>query len=396
MNKTEIFKVSEITQKIKQTLELNFFSIQIEGEISNYRPSSAGHVYFTLKDNDASIQAVMFNNKASQLNFTPKDGMQVLVSGNISVYAARGNYQIICNSMEEFGVGRILAMLEERKQRLQRLGHFDKKREIPKNPSRIAVITSPTGAAVQDIINIATRRSLGIEIKVLPAIVQGAEAAKTVVSQIRYANKHKLADVIIIARGGGSVEDLLPFSEEIVVNEIYNSEIPTISAIGHEIDFALSDFAADLRAPTPSAAAELVTEESDNLVLQIKQFKQEIINSLETKINNARLILNSISTKEMLRNYNLLIAEKRQTIDITRDKILSTYTNLLKSKRQNLNLAFNIIEANCPQNILKKGYAIISDEKGKTIKASGDTKLGAIINIQLKEGKLKSEIKEII
>ncbi|HPO03165.1 MAG TPA: exodeoxyribonuclease VII large subunit, partial [Treponemataceae bacterium] len=272
MNGERPVKISEITAIIKEILEGSFPSVLLEGEISNYRPSSTGHLYFTLKDDSSSISAVMFKGRSRQLAFVPRDGMLVRAKGSISVYEARGTYQIIIDSMEQAGTGDILRLLEERKQRLAREGLFDEKRKrpIPFFPERIAVITSPTGAAVRDIVQILRRRNPAIHIVILPASVQGSEAPESLARQIETANRFAMADLIIIGRGGGSLEDLLPFSDESVVRSIAASKIPVISAVGHETDWSLSDLAADVRAPTPSAAAELASPLAEDILDTIR------------------------------------------------------------------------------------------------------------------------------
>jgi exodeoxyribonuclease VII large subunit len=270
-----IFTVSQITSLIKEILEASFNNITLEGEISNWRPSAAGHIYFTLKDSDSQIKAVIFRGAASKLSFSPKDGNKVRCKGRLSVYAPQGNYQIIVTSMELAGQGNILQMLEDRKKKLAAEGLFDsnRKKNLPMFPKTIGVVTSPTGAAIRDILNVSKRRNPTININILPAIVQGDGAAQTIVKMIELANFYELCDVLIIGRGGGSLEDLLPFSEESVVRAIANSKIPTISAVGHEIDWAISDFAADRRAPTPSAAAEMAVPLLGDIQQQLTYYK---------------------------------------------------------------------------------------------------------------------------
>ena len=239
--------VTQLTNLIKNMLENSFQNILLKGEISNFKPSSAGHLYFSLKDADAQISAVMFRGSASNLTFQPKDGTMVQARGKISVYAPRGNYQLIIISMEKAGTGNIMEMIEQRKRKLAAEGLFDsaRKRTLPYFPKTVGIVTSPGGAALRDILNIRKRRNDKVEIIVLPSLVQGDTAAPTIVNMIQIANRHKLCDVLIVGRGGGSLEDLLPFSEESVVRAIAASEIPVVSAVGHEIDWALSDFAAD-------------------------------------------------------------------------------------------------------------------------------------------------------
>lgn len=292
-----VLSVGALTNLIKNSLETSFSSVSVEGEVSGAKISSSGHLYFSLKDRDALIQAVMFKFRLSGLDFELVDGIKVIARGGVSVYAARGQYQLIVQSMKKAGIGDILAMLEERKQRLSAEGLFDQanKKPLPAYPSRVAVVTSPSGAAIRDIINVLSRRNAGIDVLLLPAPVQGDEAAGIIAARIRQANRLRLADVLIVGRGGGSPEDLLAFSDEEVVRAIAASDIPVISAVGHEIDWALSDFAADLRAPTPSAAAELVAESREILLSEVEQFGGALKSSILARIEYARLSLGIFS-----------------------------------------------------------------------------------------------------
>ena len=264
----KVFSVSEINSLLKDMLENSFPQICIEGELSNYRPNSSGHLYFTLKDEASQISAVMFRSAAAYLDFVPKDGTKVQCTGRLTVYPARGNYQILITKMTVSGEGAILKMIEERKRRLAAEGLFDeaKKKPLPPFPQTIGIITSPTGAALRDILQIMRRRNKCVSAIVFPSLVQGDGAAESIVHQIKNANNLKKCDVLIVGRGGGSLEDLLPFSDESVVRAIADSNIPVISAVGHEIDWALSDFAADKRAPTPSAAAELTVPQLSDIL----------------------------------------------------------------------------------------------------------------------------------
>ena len=294
-----VFSVSQITDLIKEILETSFRTITIEGEISNWRPSAAGHIYFTLKDNNAQIKAVIFRGAAMRLNFRPKDGDKVRCTGSLSVYAPQGNYQIIVNTMEIAGAGNILQMLEERKRKLAAEGLFDEKRKkpLPPFPRTIGVVTSPTGAAIRDILNVTKRRNPGMNIIVLPAIVQGEGAAQTICKMIEIANFYQLCDVLIVGRGGGSLEDLLPFSEESVVRAVAASRIPTISAVGHEIDWALCDYSADRRAPTPSAAAEMAVPLLADIKQDLADYKSSLYDSIKQRTEKTRLLVNRLIRK---------------------------------------------------------------------------------------------------
>ncbi|MDR1239992.1 MAG: exodeoxyribonuclease VII large subunit [Treponema sp.] len=294
--------VSELTGLIRASLEGAFSSVVVEGELSNCRPSSTGHLYFTLKDAGASISAVMFKNRLRSLAFEPKDGILLRVRGSVSVYPPRGSYQIVCEEMEQAGAGEILALLEKRKRDLAAEGLFDeeRKRPIPRFPSVVGVVSSPTGAAVRDILNVLGRRAGGIRVIILPAPVQGNDAAPIIARRIRQANQWKLADVLIVGRGGGALEDLLPFSDEAVVRAVAASAIPVVSAVGHEIDWALSDFAADLRAHTPSAAAEMVSENREAALEAIRDLGRNIRDGMQARLERARLLVKPFSLEDLL------------------------------------------------------------------------------------------------
>ena len=309
--------VSELTSLIKNTLECSFFGLTVEGEISGFRPASTGHWYFSLKDQGAVIGCCMWRSTIPRVAFKPKDGMKVVVTGALSVFEPRGTYQIICTSMKVAGEGDILAMLEERKRRYDSLGYFDesKKKPIPRRPGRVAVITSPTGAALQDILQITGRRNKGLDIIILPAIVQGADAAISIATRIREVNDFALADVMIVGRGGGSIEDLLPFSEECVIEAIHESQIPVISAVGHEIDWAISDYVADLRAPTPSAAAELVCESSIDQMEKVNQLRADMTEAVVAKLNAVKLRLASFSPENAKAQLENRLNRRRMQLD---------------------------------------------------------------------------------
>lgn len=387
-----VFSVSQITDLIKGILENSFRSVKIEGEISNWRPSAAGHIYFTLKDNNAQIKAVIFRNAAYKLAFKPKDGDKVRCTGSLSVYAPQGNYQIIINTMELAGTGNILQMLEERKKKLAAEGLFDseKKKALPLYPKTIGVVTSPTGAAIRDILNVSKRRNPNINITVLPAIVQGEEAAQTIVKMIEIANFYKLCDVLIVGRGGGSLEDLLPFSEESVVRAIAASKIPTISAVGHEIDWALCDYAADQRAPTPSAAAEMAVPILSDIQQNITFYKNDLYNSIKQKIEKTRLMIKSFNPQNFevqFRNIqqpllNRYAYAKENLVKDMHDKIKDLRTRILNNK--------TILENASPDTILQRGYSMVTDEEGKIIRNADQVSSGSKIIVKPAQGSLKA------
>ena len=305
-----IYSVSEITQLIKTTLEDGFPWITIKGEISNFRPSSTGHWYFSLKDVDAVISVVMFRGRLDGVHFSPADGVLVKATGSVSVYAKRGSYQLICESLVKAGEGDILAMLEELKRKLAAEGLFDldRKKKLPLFPSRIAVVTSPTGAAVRDILRILRRRNAGVSVVILPTPVQGDGADERIARAIELANRHALGEVIIVGRGGGSLEDLLPFSSERVVRAIAASDLPVISAVGHETDVTLSDLAADIRAPTPSAAAEMVAAPRAELLAQVGGLRSMLERDMRQRLERVRLLLGQFVSENLERNVRIFLS----------------------------------------------------------------------------------------
>ncbi len=393
----QTYSVYEITLQIKELLESGFGYVSIEGEISNFRPSAAGHLYFTLKDEKASIQAVMFKGKTRSLSFVPKDGMTVKAEGAISVYEQRGSYQIIIEEMSLAGEGNILKMLEERKKKLAAEGIFDseRKKPLPYFPKRIAVITSPTGAAVRDIINVVKRRNEKIGIVVLPAIVQGEEAAPVLIRQLKIADEKNLGDLIILGRGGGSLEDLLPFSDEELVRAIAACKTPVISAVGHEIDWALSDFAADMRAPTPSAAAELAAPILNDIMYSIAVNREDLTQNIENRIERIRLMLNNFKPDSLELRFRNIQQPLLARFDNAKEEILSAMQDRCKEFRQRLLVLNKILEGANPQGILDRGYSIVRNaETGKTIRSFSQVKEGENLLIQPSKGKIEAEVKK--
>jgi exodeoxyribonuclease VII large subunit len=396
-NEPRSYKISEITQLVRGLLEREFSDISVEGEISNFKPASSGHYYFSLKDNDAVLSCVMFRNRIEHIDFTPKDGMLVKARGGISVYPKRGNYQLICETLAIAGTGDILAMLEERKKRLAKEGLFDsaRKKKLPMFPERVGVVTSPTGAAIRDIIHVLRRRNSVNHIIVLPTPVQGDEAAPAIADQIRIANLHRMADVLIVGRGGGSLEDLLPFSDEIVVRAIAASEIPVISAVGHEIDVTLSDLAADVRAPTPSAAAEIVCAPRDELLKRVLDVTSVMQRILGHKIEQIKMILARFEPDHIERTFRIYIQPILQRFDDFKEAILLRMNEIVKHQSHRLEILSNKINAFSPLAILEKGYAVVTLEKtGKVINDSDKVSIGDTVDIRVCKGRMRSEIKE--
>lgn len=389
--------VSQLTDLIKEFLESSFPDLTIEGEISNYRPSSTGHIYFTLKDDKAAISAVMFKTRSKSLTFTPQDGMKVKVTGSLSVYAQRGSYQIIVNSMEELGTGNILQLLEERKKRLAMEGLFDSenKKSLPFFPLKIGVVTSPTGAALRDILQIVQRRNKLVSVTVLPCPVQGNDAAPYIAQQIKTANEFNLADVLIVGRGGGSLEDLLPFSEEEVVRAVAASEIPVISAVGHEIDWALSDFAADVRAPTPSAAAELAVPLLSEVKETIERSSNELIRGISTKIDNYKILVKSFSPENLELRFRSIEQPLLQRFEDAKDSLILSMNDLLTQRKQQLKIATNTLEQISPKTILERGYSLVFDEKGNIVKNANQVKPDSKIIVNPAKGKIFANVESL-
>ena len=395
------FTVSELTALIRAAIENNFGSVIVEGELSNCRPSSTGHLYFTLKDAGASISGIMFRNKMALLRFEPKDGMLLRVRGSLSVYAQRGTYSIVAEEMELAGQGEILAMLEQRKKKLAAEGLFDdsRKKRIPLFPKTIGVVSSPTGAAVRDILNILSRRSGGLEVIILPAPVQGNEAAGIIARRIEQANFWNLADVLIVGRGGGSLEDLLPFSEESVVRAIAASRIPVISAVGHEIDWALSDYAADLRAPTPSAAAELVSDDREKTAEKVTSMETNIIASMEAKLEKIRLSLKPFNPEDLEYRFRSILQPVLVRFDDAKEALLLNLNAKVEDLFHRLDLASTALETASPLKILERGYSVVTfadagKKNGVVVRRSRDVRKGDSLKIRLMEGEINAEAGE--
>lgn len=388
----QVFSVSQITQLISEVLQATFRTITIEGEISNWRPSSAGHVYFTLKDKDAQISAVMFKGSTYHLNFSPKDGDKVRCTGSISVYAPRGSYQIIVSKMEQAGAGNLLQMLEERKKKLLAAGYFDEdhKKSLPRFPKTIGVVTSPTGAAIKDILNVRNERNKNVNIIVLPAIVQGEGADKTIVKMIEIANFYELCDVLIVGRGGGSLEDLLPFSEESVVKAVYDSKIPVISAVGHEIDWAICDYAADRRAATPTQAAQFAIPELSEIKRNITLLKQESYTTIQQKIENTRLLIKSFNPDSMEIRFRNIQQPLLNRFAQAKEGLVTNLNEKIKELRQQIKNNVTILENASPQTILDRGYSMVTTENGKVIRSYEEVKTDEKIIIKPAMGAIQA------
>jgi exodeoxyribonuclease VII large subunit len=389
--------VSELTSLIKQHLEENFPVLTVEGEISNYRPSSTGHLYFTLKDEKAAISCMMFQSQRRNLRFKMEDGMLLRVRGRLSVYALRGTYSIICDEIELAGQGEILAMLEDRKRRLAAEGLFDEERKkpLPRFPQTVGVVSSPTGAAVRDILNILGRRAAGVRVIILPAPVQGPDAGALIAHRIEQASQWKLCDVLIVGRGGGSLEDLLPFSEEAVVRAIGRCAIPVVSAVGHEIDWALSDYAADMRAPTPSAAAELVSENREAALERIRELGENIREAMEAKLERARLLIRPFGVEELEERFMRILEPALMRLDDAKESLIRGIEEKTEDLRRRMELASTALNAASPLSILERGFSVVLNGKtGKLVRSSSDAEAGDELHIRPLEGSITAIVKK--
>lgn len=393
----KIYTVAEITEYLQALIKEDALlsDFWLSGEISNFYHHSSGHMYFTLKDKNSQLKTVMFKGYNSSLDFEPEEGMQVEARGNLDIYAQRGEYQFYAREMEKAGKGKLYEAFEKLKAKLDKEGLFaeSRKKEIPLLAKKIGIVTSPTGAAVRDIISVMKRRSGNFSVLIVPAHVQGNLAKDEITAGIEYLNSRQDIDLIIISRGGGSIEDLWPFNEEKVARAIYNSRLPLISGVGHETDFTISDFAADLRAPTPSAAAELATANREEILNRLDNLTQRLFNSSSTKIKEYKNKIQSLaerrifsSPEEIFRNYEQQLDQIETKLEHQIEKDYNNWENkyqLLYQKLNNLS----------PLKTLDRGYSILQDENDKTIKSVDQLKNGELLNARLSDGLAELEVK---
>jgi exodeoxyribonuclease VII large subunit len=437
----KIFSISELTQEIKNLLERGYPDVWVTGEVSNFRAAGSGHLYFTLKDATAQIRAVCFRNQARYLKFKPQDGISLIVRGHLSVYEARGEYQLYVEYLEPAGLGALQLAFEQLKQKLAAEGLFDlaRKKPLPLLPLAIGVITSPTGAVIRDIIRILRRRFRNMNVLVYAVKVQGEGAAEEIVEGVKYFNREQNVDVVIVARGGGSLEDLWAFNEEAVARAIAGSGIPVISAVGHETDFTIADFVADLRAPTPSAAAELVVHPKQDFVTELEDRARRMAQIIRLQLSEARQRLTELRMHHAFQTLATRLAERGQRVDdavaslegsirsrlnVARQEWLRTsagvvrydFRRLLGLKRAALddqagrfNVAFRhflterhnrlaqveaILKERSPLTILQRGYSVTRDAAGKVIRDAAAVALGSDISVRLARGELAATVKD--
>lgn len=415
----EYLKISELNNYIKSVLDKDSFlnKVYLKGEISNFKSHTRGHLYFTLKDDTSRISAVMFQSSAVKLTFNPEDGMNVLVSGRISAYPAQGSYQIYVDTMEPDGLGALYIEYEKLKKKLAAKGLFDQEHKvpIPKFPERIGVITASTGAAVRDIMSTIKRRYPLCEAILFPCLVQGKDAAPDIVRQIKRADAYGV-DTIIVGRGGGSIEDLWAFNEEIVAQAIYDCVTPIISAVGHEIDWTIADYVADLRAPTPTGAAEMAVPTVLDIKTLIDNYKIRLNKNIKNMVNTKFIKLRSLKQSFILKNPMSMYEVKEQKLDALIDTlnkdiksiltnkenalkdvklsvVLQNPHNLIKDKRVKFDLLVNTLKLVNPLGILDKGYSLVELDN-KIIRSSKDVKIDDIINIKLHEGSIKAKVED--
>ncbi len=393
----KIYKVSEITREIRGILESQFSAVWIEGEISNYKRHTSGHIYFTLKDEAAQISCVFFAKSNQFLKFELEDGLKVICIGRISVYDQRGQYQIYVQRIEPKGVGALQLAFLQLKEKLEKEGLFSEERKklIPLYPRRIGLVTSPTGAAIQDMLKIFKRKTFGLHIYLCPVRVQGDGAAREISDAIDELNRFEPLDLIIVGRGGGSLEDLWAFNEEVVARAIASSKIPIISAVGHEVDWTIADFVADFRAHTPTAAAEKVVMNWDELEEQLRQGRERMQNAIQTLLDTKREALSSLKETYAFRQPLVYINQLSQRVDELLRQMQNYLKGIFQEKRQLFQNWVGKLEALSPLAILERGYSITFDERENLLKELKQVRVGELIKTRLKSGVIKSKITEV-
>lgn len=396
----QVFTVTALNEYIKLKLETDeaLMRVFIRGEISNFTNHKSGHFYFTVKDETSRISAVMFRSSAAKLTFVPENGMKVIIGGRVSAYVRDGQYQIYADSLEPDGVGALYIAYEQLKAKLGAEGLFDeaKKKPLPRYPMRIGVITSPTGAAIRDIINILGRRFPIAEVVLYPSLVQGESAAPQLIEGLRYFNEKKNVNVIIIGRGGGSLEDLWAFNSEALVRAVAASELPVISAVGHEIDFTLCDFAADRRAPTPSAAAEIAVPERYELKRKLGNVTARLELLESKKLELLRGTLDRLRKSRVLTDPRNVIDDRRMALGIAEDKLYNRMTFLLERKKSALAGKTAKLDAMDPLSVLSRGYAAAFSADGTVIKSTAQVEKGSDISLMLSDGTVKATVCDIV
>jgi exodeoxyribonuclease VII large subunit len=384
-----IYTVSKINEEIKEILEGAYPIVWIEGEISGFKSYNSGHFYFNLKDKKSQIRAVMFSYSNNSLTFEPNDGMKVLVLGHISAYTARGDYQIIVERMEQIGIGDLYKEFEKLKNKLSEAGFFDEsyKKEIPALINKVGIVTSQDGAALHDMLKVFEDLEAGIEILICPSRVQGKEAKKEISEAIAFLNNNYAdLDIILVGRGGGSIEDLWAFNTEEVAKAIFNSKIPIISCVGHETDFTIADFVADLRAPTPSAAAEIAVRKKLEIKRYLKDINERLNISMNTVFDNCKNKLSFLSSLRSFVKPHLIYEEKISRLDELSHSIYSSISKLVSDREYKLADISHKLDILSPLSVLKRGYAVCKNLKGETLKDISNIEIGDKVNVSLLKG----------
>lgn len=394
-----IYEVSQVNAYLKDKLDADplLSEICVRGELSNYKIYPSGHHYFTLKDGQSALKCVMFKSSAVRLRFRPESGMQAVVTGRITVYPRDGAYQLYCDSLLPEGIGDLYVAFEQLKRRLSQEGLFDPahKKPLPAYPHRIALVTSSAGAAVHDMLTILSRRYPLASVLLVPVRVQGTEAPGEIADAIDYVNQHSLADVIITGRGGGSIEDLWAFNEPCVAQAIYRSEIPVISAVGHEPDVTISDYVADVRAVTPSNGAELVSPDQQELRLSLARQAGRLQAAMESRLRTARETLRSLASSRTLQDPANYFADRRQALDALQMALIRAAQDLMQKKRRRLLSLAPALDAMSPLKVLGRGYGLVRTESGRVLTSVSGAETGQQISVVLADGTITSTITEI-
>lgn len=396
VNERKALSVTQINLYIKEVISRDdiLSDVLVKGELSNFKAHSSGHMYMSLKDESGVMRAVMFRSAAARLNFRPQNGMKVIAHGRVAVYERDGQYQLYIDDMQQEGQGDLYAAFEQLKKKLAAEGLFDPKHKkpLPKYPKKVGVVTASTGAAIRDIINVLSRRFSYSDVVLYPVLVQGENSAASIVSAIEYFNATNLADVLIVGRGGGSIEDLWSFNEEVVARAIYDSRIPIVSAVGHEIDFTISDFVADLRAPTPSAAAELVVPSQIELNEKFNNVYRMLYRQAMQVIERGRMRVERCSDRPVFKNPVSKINDERQYLDSLSHMFETACKAALRTKRQELAEAAAKLNGLSPLGTLGRGYSLTKDDSGRVVRSVSQVNSGDMINVTVADGDFSARV----
>lgn len=391
-----VLSITQLNEYIRGKMDTDplLNQVAVRGEISNYKLYPSGHHYFTLKDEASALRCVLFKGNAARLRFRPENGMKILAMGRVSVFPRDGAYQLYCTALAMDGVGDLYAAFEQMKKKLEAQGLFDPshKKPIPRYPGTIGIVTSSAGAAIHDMLRILGKRYPLTRVRLFPVRVQGAGASQEIAAAIRYANYYHLADVLIVGRGGGSMEDLWAFNEEPVAYAIYESEIPVISAVGHEPDVTISDFVSDLRAATPSNAAELAVPDQDGLRQSLDQMTSAIAGNLSRQLKAARQHLNALACASVLQDPGAYIAQQRKNMEFLKNRLAAAQNQSVAQKQQRYIAAVSKLDAMSPLKVLTRGYSVTQTESGEIVRSAGQVKAGDRVRIRVSDGSMTAEI----